>query len=352
MQILRIRVFLTLISIVFATVVGLKAQSSRQRIVLSGHSVRPCALAGAYRIDAVESDKLYSVVKDATSTVPFGEQQRFFMDLSTRLTPPDMLAIECEGNRVTVGSSRAPRITYVADGRTRRERTPNGNFVNSKVELGRDSLTFVSNGKADDNVNVAFQSIDGGRRLRVTRRIYAEKLSEPVVIQTVYDRISDKVEWDIYDGRNVARQIPSNIIPPSARPAVSRSATGADQAAVLRTALDDWLDATNRRDIQHQMHFYMPELKAYYLTRNVPQSAVRAEKNRVFAGVRSVDIRARDTEIVFQDAGRVAVMRFIKDYRVTGRSGTRSGVVIQELRWQRTGNGWRIFSERDVRVLR
>ena len=92
-----------------------------------------CQLNGTYRIDVAASDKLYTVVKNAKSTVPFAEQQRFFMDLSTRLTPPDMLGIECKGDRVTVGSSRANKITYLADGRTRRERVSDGSIVNSKV---------------------------------------------------------------------------------------------------------------------------------------------------------------------------------------------------------------------------
>src|SRR5215204_1891512 len=184
----RIKTALTVFSIAIAA--GFAAgQVSRQRIAPAGPapSVRPCQLTGSYRIDAVESDKLYSVVKDATSTVPFSQQQRFFMDLSTRLTPPDMLAIECNGDRVSVGSSRSPRMTYLADGRTRRERTPSGTFVNSRVELNADSLTFVSQGKAEDNVNVAFRLIDSGRRLRVTRQILAEQLTEPIVIQSIYD---------------------------------------------------------------------------------------------------------------------------------------------------------------------
>ncbi len=353
----RFNKILTLISLVLVAFAAADGQTNRQRIAPSGPaaSAQTCSLTGAYRIDVVESDKLYSVVKDATSTVPFGEQQRFFMDLSTRLTPPDMLAIECRGNRVSVGSSRAPRVTYLADGRMRRERTPGGTFVNSKVELTRDSLSFVSTGKADDNVNVAFQSLDGGRRLRVTRRLYAEQLTEPIIIQTFYDKIADTVEWDIYDGRLVAKQIPTGDQRPTPRPAVARLGTDAGSggaAAALRDALEDWIEATNRRDIEGQMRYYMPEMKAYYLTRNTPRSAVRAEKNKVFAGVRSVDISARQPEIIFQEGGRVAVMRFVKEYRVAERNRTRSGAVIQELRWRRIQDGWRIFSERDVRVLR
>ena len=100
------------------------------------------------------------------------------------------------------------------------------------------------------------------------------------------------------------------------------------------------------------MSFYMPELKAFYLARDVPRNSVRQEKNRVFAAARSIDISAEEPEIIFQDAGRTAVMRFRKKYLVADKSKTRSGEVVQELRWQQTNNGWRIFSERDVRVIR
>ena len=105
-------------------------------------------------------------------------------------------------------------------------------------------------------------------------------------------------------------------------------------------------------DIERQMSFYMPQLSAFYLTRNTPRSAVRAEKNRAFATARSIDIRAEEPEIIFQDGGQTAVMRFRKAYRIAGTGRTKSGEVVQELRWQKTSAGWRIFSERDIRVIR
>jgi hypothetical protein len=312
-----------------------------------------CSFGGTYRINVTESDKLYSVVKGATSTVPFGEQQQFFIDLTTRLTPPDIVAIECNGSRVSIGSSRAARVTYLADGRTRRERGTSGNFVNSRVEMNTDSLTFVANGNAADNVNVAFRSVDGGDRLQVTRRIYAVQLPEPIIITTVYDRVGDRVDWADFTETSVARRGRTDEATPRP-PVVSKPSSRGDDAWVsdLREALDEWIAATNRRDIAAQMRFYVPVLRAYYLSRNTPQAAVRAEKSRVFSGVRSVDIRAGEPEIVFQDSGRTAIMRFIKEYKIADRSRTKSGVVVQELRWERSGNDWRIFSERDIRVIR
>ena len=343
--------FLILIFLVSFTVV-VDAQSSRAG---SGKTKSVCTFEGTFRINVPDSDKLYSVVKDATSTVPFGDQQRFFLDLSTRLTPPDIVAIECSGSQVSVASSRATKLTYLADGRTRRERGASGNFVNSRIELRNDALTFVSTGSADDNVNVTFQSLDGGDRLRVTRRINAARLSEPIIIRTVYDKVAERVDWNDFTESVIARRSrDTQPQTPPDRPPVSRSGDSGRDATVsgLRKALDEWIEATNRRDIGNQMRFYVPVLKAYYLTRNTPQRAVRAEKDRVFSGVRSVDIRAGEPEIVFQDGGRTAVMRFIKEYKIAGRSETKSGVVVQELRWRQDGGDWRIFSERDIRVIR
>jgi hypothetical protein len=125
-----------------------------------------------------------------------------------------------------------------------------------------------------------------------------------------------------------------------------------DAADVLRTALDDWIGATNRRDIATQMAFYMPRLRAYYLSRDTPREAVRDEKVRVFSTARKIDIAAEEPEIIFQEGGQTAVMRFHKRYTVADARRTKSGEVIQELRWQRTNAGWLIFSERDIRVIR
>jgi len=330
------------------------AQTSRQRVASTpptSSTKGKCAVAGAYRINVPDSDQLYSAVRDATSTVPFGDQQRFFMDLTVRLTPPDLIAIDCSGERVSVGSSRAQKVTFVADGKLRQERTNDGSLVRSRIALSGDTLTFSSTGKTEDNLNVEFRSIDGGRRLHVTRRIYAEQLNRPIVIQSIYDKLSDDVDWDVY-GRQVAGTAGDmqQSGPVNAQP--RRDSPSGATASDVRRALDEWIAATNNRDIARQMSFYMPQLEAFYLTRNTPVSAVRAEKNRAFQTARSIDIRAAEPEIVFQDGGRTAVMRFRKQYRIVDSSKTRSGEVVQELRWQRTANGWKIFSERDVRVIR
>ena len=344
----------TIFAILIVCLCGtLSAQNTRGRITQNVCN-SASALTGVYRIDVDRSDKLFSVIEGATSKVPYSEQQQFFMDLAVRLTPPDLLAIECRGSRVSLGSSRAPRVEFLADGITRSVRNAEGRAVRTRIGIERDSLIFTSSGKSDDNLSFTFTPLENGKRLRVTRRISAEELIEPVVIQTVYNKIADVVRWDVYGEEQSDKQVAKreNEKTPPVVPDVRSAGTESGKADAIREALNQWIDATNNRDIEKQMSFYMPELKAFYLARNASRNSVRIEKNRAFAAAKLIDIRAAEPEIIFQDGGQMAIMRFRKKYRVENNSKTRSGEVVQELRWQQTNGGWRIFSERDIKVLR
>jgi ketosteroid isomerase-like protein len=129
------------------------------------------------------------------------------------------------------------------------------------------------------------------------------------------------------------------------------AATRAGEEEALRGALGEWLAATNARDIGRQMSFYDESVGSFYLTRNVTRAAVRAEKSRVFAAASTVDVRAGEPTIRLGPDGRTAVMRFRKRYRIEGGGQDRRGEVLQELRWRRTPQGWKIVGERDLRVL-
>jgi ketosteroid isomerase-like protein len=312
-------------------------------------------LTGLYRIDLERSDKLYSVVAGASSNLPFGEQQKFFIDLTVRLTPPDLLAIERRGRRITLASSRAPRIDFDADGITHSERGGDGQTVNTLAALRPNGLTVSVSGQSEDKFNVTFEPLEGGRALRVTRRLSNEQLTQPVLIRSVYEKISGVPQWDIYDAPPRRRDLPP-VRPPVAASTPDDAAPiprGERNAAdALRRALDEWLAATNARDIDRQMSFYPPVVNVFYLQRNASRGAVRAEKERVFLRARTVDVRADAPELIFQASGSVAVMRFRKRYAIEGGGQNRSGEVVQELRWRLTPQGWKIFGERDVRVIR
>ncbi|HKP47386.1 MAG TPA: nuclear transport factor 2 family protein [Pyrinomonadaceae bacterium] len=326
------------------------------------------SLTGVYRIDIAASDRLYSVLAGASSNVPFAEQQRFFIDLAVRLTPPDLLAIQQQGTHISLGSSRAPRMTFIADGLLHTERGADGHLIRARLTLdstaGHERLVFTSSGNTEDNLTVTFESLDNGRRLRVVRRIGAAGLDQPLVIRTVYNKISEVARWELYGESQVAataipplpgtsgRAANTSRTPPATAAQPLLAKTDQPAAGDLRDALNEWIAATNNRDIDRQMRFYLPALKRFYLRSDVSRSFVREEKARVFANARAVDIQAAEPEIIFQDGGRTAVMRYRKKYNVDNGKQSRHGEVIQELRWQRTGAGWRIFYERDIRVLR
>jgi serine/threonine protein kinase len=124
-----------------------------------------------------------------------------------------------------------------------------------------------------------------------------------------------------------------------------------DARAELRTALGEWITATNSRDINKQMAFYAPTLTAFYQRRNATQAAVRAEKARLSSQANSIDVRASEPEIQLGADGQTATMRFHKSWNFSGNR-PESGEVIQELRWRKTDSGWKIVSERDVEVIR
>ncbi len=135
-------------------------------------------------------------------------------------------------------------------------------------------------------------------------------------------------------------------------PARGDEANEADPRRSLRSAFDSWIASTNARDIDRQMELYGRRVNAFYLTRNASRRDVRAEKTHLYGRAETVDVRAGEPEIKFGVDNKTATMRFRKDYVIAGGGQSRRGAVLQELRWRLTRNGWKIISERDLRVLR
>lgn len=122
--------------------------------------------------------------------------------------------------------------------------------------------------------------------------------------------------------------------------------------AELNSSLDKWLTAANARNVNKQMDFYAPKVDAYYTTKNVTPEAVRAEKKRTFEKATKVDIKkAGEPEITVSKDGKTAKMRFRKKYVIKEGRQSRNGEVIQELQWVKSNAGWKIVSERDVKVI-
>jgi hypothetical protein len=347
----------------------LKAQERGRRARVSTTNqatLEENSLTGVYRLDPLSSDKLYSLINEADTNLPYAKQQRFFDDLTVRLTSPDQLAIERRGRVVSIASSRAPRITFEADGRVRAERGEDNQTTRTRAALEAGRLVVSSEGDGKDDFNVTFETFDNGRRLRVTRRITADNLNQPLIVRSIYDKVADVARWSIFEepsntrtanntvnnsSQNTSSDVPDTA-PLAATVRVSSSTTDDEQADALRTDLNEWLAATNANDIERQLDFYLPRLNAYYLERNVSLASVRADKSRTFKRANRIAITADAPEIILRDAAQTAVMRFRKQYEIQTSTQNRRGTVIQELRWRRTPAGWKIFSERDVRVIR
>lgn len=162
-------------------------------------------LTGTYRLDASRSDDPRDAADRATRNLPFRDRQRALDALTARLESPDQIAIDRRGRTVTIASTRAPQITFEADGRESVERTGSGRMIRARATLSGDMLTVSSTGDRGNDYNVTFTPIEGGRRLSVTRRVITEDLPRPVVVQSIYDRVSDVAQFNIYNGPDYSR---------------------------------------------------------------------------------------------------------------------------------------------------
>ncbi|MGI8735251.1 MAG: YMGG-like glycine zipper-containing protein [Pyrinomonadaceae bacterium] len=157
-------------------------------------------LTGTYRLDASRSDDPRDAANRATQSLPNRDRQRISDDVTARLESPDQIAIDVSGRRVTIASSRAPQISFDADGTERVETTQNGRSIRARATLTGDQLVVSSTGDRLTDFTVTFDPIDNGRRLSVTRRVYISGLTRPVVVQSTYDKTADIARFDIQNG--------------------------------------------------------------------------------------------------------------------------------------------------------
>lgn len=155
-------------------------------------------LTGLYRLDPARSDDPREAAEQATSFLPPNEQERLAESLMTRLTSPDQIAIERRGQSISISSTRAPRVNFVADGQTSTEQTGDGRTVTTRAALYSDQLMISSAGSQNNEFSVNFDSIANGTRLRVTRRIRDARIAQPVVVQSTYNKISNAARFNIY----------------------------------------------------------------------------------------------------------------------------------------------------------
>lgn len=141
------------------------------------------ALNGTFQIDRSRSEPISEVL--AGNRV--GAAQR--KELEEKLDAPEELALDVNGNQVTLASSKAAPITVTADGTQKTEQT-NGRTVRVRSTLRGEKLTIASLGGETD-YTITFEPMDNGQSLKVTRRITTPYLTETVFAESVYTRTSE-----------------------------------------------------------------------------------------------------------------------------------------------------------------
>ncbi|HXS02690.1 MAG TPA: YMGG-like glycine zipper-containing protein [Pyrinomonadaceae bacterium] len=156
-------------------------------------------LTGTFTLNASRGDDVRRAVDDATRNLSLAERQRVYDSLLRRLDPPQMIAIDRRGTSITIASTRAPQINFVADGREQVETTNGGRQVRVRSSLSGDTLTITRTGERANDFTVTFDPSSDGRELVVTRTLYSDRVSQPVTVRTYYDRTSDTAQLNVYD---------------------------------------------------------------------------------------------------------------------------------------------------------
>jgi hypothetical protein len=157
-------------------------------------------LTGTYRLNTSLSDNSTTIADQVTRSLSGRDRQRLRNQILQRLDAPEDLAIERLGRTITMASSSADRVTFEANGQAQTEYTNNGRSTRTVATLAGDRLEINSTGDRARDYQVTFEPLNGGRSLRVTRRVTDPGLAQPVVARSVYDRVSTQARLDMYGG--------------------------------------------------------------------------------------------------------------------------------------------------------
>ena len=161
-------------------------------------SAADARMTGVYLLNPSLSADPRTVAERATTHLAPDERESVLGELAERLGSPGQIAIRRRGRTIDLASTRAPRVTFVADGVTHTERAPDGRTLRSRAAVYGDSLMISSSGETADEFSVNLDVLDAGRRLRVTRRVTDPRLGRAVVVQSIYDKTARAARFSVY----------------------------------------------------------------------------------------------------------------------------------------------------------
>jgi hypothetical protein len=156
-------------------------------------------LSGTFRLDPSRSDNPRDLAERATRNLSDSEREDVYGQIMARLESPQLLAIERSGSTVTIASSLAPKTSFEADARERQEQLGSGRSARVTATLRGEQLVVSSNGYRENDFIVTFDATGNTGGLRVRRQIFSDRLIQPVVVSSVYDRTSEVAQWNVYD---------------------------------------------------------------------------------------------------------------------------------------------------------
>jgi outer membrane lipoprotein SlyB len=176
--------------------------SARQR-----YSSGDGRLSGTFELDSSRGDDPQRAARAATRDLPDRQRDRVYDRLLARLEPPRTLSIDRRDRTVTIASSSGPRTIFEADGRSRREETPNGRPMSTRADISGDRLEVSTTGNRGSDFLVTFEPLNRGEGLRVIRRFDSDELPRPVTVESYYRRVDAAPRWDLYasDDRRFGR---------------------------------------------------------------------------------------------------------------------------------------------------
>ena len=159
------------------------------------NSSQSYGLTGTYKLDDARSEDVRDIAEKAIRGGNVQNNPNAQSDLEDKLEAPDQVMIDLRGNQITLASSNAQQITFVADGRDRTENLGNGKTLRVRSTLRGQELTVASLG-GDTDYTVVFASIDNGKALRVTRRITTDYLRQTIFAESIYEKIDSVARFE------------------------------------------------------------------------------------------------------------------------------------------------------------